>query len=326
MYLNILSNNKNLYKEFSRRKFLFLLTSLPLINGFQLGTASFSNNLKNIIGQKGVVLIANISTGQIIDCTNLNKASEAYTIGSLAKLVTATALLEEKLLSSEDTYFCKGYEIVEGKRFNCWQPSGHGLLKAETAIGQSCNLFFLKASLKIAPEDLIKYYKKYHIDAIELPFEAHNNISHNLPTTGKASDIALGLDQNLLISPLQMLSFACTLARNGVYKPLWIKNPSTTEHKILLTPSTISIVRNGMIHCSTEGTAKLLYQKGFNTAAKTGTAPFSQKNSHGWCIGFTPISKPDLAFCIFVENGTGFSDAVPITAKILQLCKDFNYL
>jgi cell division protein FtsI/penicillin-binding protein 2 len=59
-------------------------------------------------------------------------------------------------------------------------------------------------------------------------------------------------------------------------------------------------------------------------AGKTGTAeygtPDAQGNlpSHGWFTGFAPADDPVVAIAVFVEQGTGTTDASPIGARILR--------
>lgn len=326
MYHDILTNKRNLYKRLSRREFLVLVGLLPFLNSFKFINSNLNDELSKIISKKGTCIIADISTGQIIGCSNFNKAFHAYTIGSLGKLITSTALLEEKVINKDHSYYCKGSEIINGKKKYCWNPNGHGKLSLESALTESCNLYFLNYSKKIASEDILKYYKIYNLNKCEPAKELSIETNFNIPSTGLNTDIALGLNKKLLLSPAQMLSLTCTIARNGIYKPLWVKKPSTQAKKLNISESTIRVVQNGMSGCGTTGTAKLLTTKGFSVAAKTGTAPYIDKKTHGWCIGYTPIKKPKIAFCTFIDEGTGFSDAVPITSEILKLCQKHLYI
>jgi cell division protein FtsI/penicillin-binding protein 2 len=325
MSFTILTNNQILYKKFSRRNFLFLLATLPLLNSFKSKEHSLSKDLKTILYNHGTALVADIKTGKLIGCSNIYKASRAYTIGSLAKLITTTALLEENIITPDHSYYCKGYEIVRGKKVFCWNPNGHGMLNLESAIAQSCNLYFLTAAEKIAPPDILKYYYIYHFDNAVMTSNVEIETRFNLPTSGKIEEITLGTNKNMLITPLQMLNFATTLARQGNYIPLWEGEIQPGSKQLPLKNSTFASLHGGMLGAATSGTTKLLSSKGVSVAAKTGTAPASKNFTHGWCIGYTPADNPALAFCIFIDRGTGFSDAVPLTEKVLEVCKN-HYL
>jgi len=289
---------------------------------------NFNRDLTKITNKKSSILLVDINTGYIIGMSNKNIAYKGYTVGSLAKIITATALLEKGIITSEQTYDCKGYKVINGKKIYCWNSSGHGKNNIESALAKSCNLFFLNYSKKLNYKDLMDYYKIYKLDSRRQISDSIEIPEFNLPINGLNTSVALGTDQKILISPLSMLSLASTMARNGEYKPLWInKNTNNSDSvKLDIKPSTISRIQNGMTLSGKEGTANLFSKKGYNVAAKTGTAPYGKDRKHGWVIGYYPANKPQIAFCVFVMDGTGSLDAVPIAIKGLNLCKKYHYI
>lgn len=287
--------------NFNKPVFILATVFLVFISVCGYCKNDFNRELSAITSKKSVILISNVQTGKLIGVSNPNLSHQKYTIGSLAKIITATALLEENIITTEQTYNCKGYEIINGKKIYCWNPNGHGKNNIETALAQSCNLFFLNYSKKLKSEDILKYYKLYKIDDSEI----------NLPKSGLNTNLALGVDQKLLVSPMGMLSMASTLAG---------------AKKLDISPSTLSRIKNGMILGAKEGTSKLFYKKGYSVAAKTGTAPYGKSGKHGWVIGYYPANNPKIAFCVFIMDGTGFSDAVPVAVRALDLCKKYNYI
>lgn len=317
MYFNILPNNRILHTKLSRRKFLFLLATLPLLNSFKLTNLDLNDKLKQIIHQQGVIALADIKTGELLGCSNLKLAIKPHTIGSLAKIVTTTALLENNLITSNDKYYCKGYEIIDGKKVYCWNPNGHGNLNIESAISESCNLFFTHYSNRISNEDLLKYYNLLKLNTPEL---SEKTVLTNIPKGGSKYEITLGLHPKLTFNTLQILSLACTLARKGVYKPLTRNQANSNNITLPIKESTLSIIQNGMIRSAKEGTGKLLHQNGLSAAIKTGTAPNKDKTHHGWCIGYAPIDDPAIAFCVFIDHGTGYSNALPVANEVLKTC------
>lgn len=320
MYFNILPNNRILYTKLSRRKFLFLLATLPLINSFKLTNLSLNDKLKHIINHKGVITLADINTGHLIGCSNLKLALKPHTIGSLAKIITTTALLENNLITTKDKYYCRGYDIIDGKKVNCWDPNGHGNLNIESAISESCNLFFNHYSNRISSQDILKYYDSLKLTNIELAEQSTLPDIQHLPNAGSKYEIALGLHPNLNFNSLQLLSLACTIARKGIYNPLTLNETSSKEIKLPLKESTLSIIQNGMIRSAKEGTGKLLHQNDLSAAIKTGTAPNKDLTHHGWCIGYTPIDKPSVAFSVFIDHGTGYSNALPVVNEVIKSC------
>ena len=54
-------------------------------------------------------------------------------------------------------------------------------------------------------------------------------------------------------------------------------------------------------------------------AGKTGTAQNPHGESHAWFIGFAPFDKPEVAVCVFVENGGGGGAvAAPLAGEMLK--------
>ncbi|MEW5819981.1 MAG: penicillin-binding transpeptidase domain-containing protein [Cyanobacteriota bacterium] len=289
-----------------------MLLSLPFINSFKNKNLELSIKLKEIIGNKGVIVLSKIKTGEIIGCSDINQAKQKHTIGSLAKLIDSTALLEEGLITTEDTYYCKGHDNFNGQKIYCWNYNGHGLMNIQSALSESCNLFFLNASKRISPVDLLKYYDIYKLNESNQNKNKNNTTSFKKLAHTSKKNITLGLDKNLKLSSIQLIGLVNTIANKGNNLPI--------------SERTMTIVQNGMIASGQTGTANLLYKTGLNVAAKTGTAPSKSDKTHGWCIGFCPIKKPEISFCVFIKEGTGFSNAVPVAGKTLKLCKTLNYL
>ena len=71
--------------------------------------------------------------------------SDTYEPGSTFKIITATAALEEQVVSLTDNFYCPGYKLVEDRKIRCAKVSGHGAETFETGIMNSCKtVFFLK--------------------------------------------------------------------------------------------------------------------------------------------------------------------------------------
>ena len=124
--------------------------------------------------QKGVILVSNVETGEILSMVSnpsysmdiyrgetsenewknlLSDASKPiinrtisglYPPGSSFKLITAFNLIENGLLDPEDNLMCDGSYTPSGssRAFKCWKEDGHGLVNLNKAIAQSCNVYF----------------------------------------------------------------------------------------------------------------------------------------------------------------------------------------
>lgn len=335
MYFMIRDIEKVLKLRISRRGLLSLGLSVPFLNSFSVPNTNLNTKIKSIIGTNGVISLAKIDTGRIIACSNFNKAILPTTIGSVAKIFTALALLNSRLISESSYYNCKGSDIINGKVLKCWNESGHGNVNLEKAISKSCNLFFHKNVQELSINEILKIYKEVQLNIIE-PMEVNKQNNHTyIQWLGQSysknlvDSIALGLLPQMKLSQFQILSAVSCLARENIYIPLHLDDRILTGKKIYIDKQNLSIVKLGMIKSAKEGTSKLLGNYGFEAAAKTGTATnfnINDGKNHGWCVGYVPYNRPKIAFSVMIENGTGYSDAVPVALKTLKLCKDFGYL
>jgi len=154
--------------------------------------------------RKGVVLIANPQTGQILTLVSLpsfdpnlfsrgisekewneisshpgnpleNRAIRGeYPPGSTFKIVVATAALEEKKIFPESTYYCPGYYKVGNRVFKCWKEGGHGKVDLEAALVHSCDVYFYQLGLKVGTEDIIRYARLFGLGkptGVDFPME-----------------------------------------------------------------------------------------------------------------------------------------------------------
>jgi cell division protein FtsI/penicillin-binding protein 2 len=108
-----------------------------------------------------------------------------------------------------------------------------------------------------------------------------------------------------------MACFAASLARGETRTtPSIFHDPLRVPYHegsvpIGLNRNQLMAIREGMIRCVTEGTARSIQIPGFQFAAKTGTAEYyksGQKAHLAWIIGYAPAKNPEVAFAVLVEG------------------------
>ncbi len=140
-------------------------------------------------------------------------------------------------------------------------------------------------------------------------------------------------------TPLQMASVTATVANGGkVYQPRIVKKvmrrsgevvweePPVMRHDLTregLTADQIETVKRGMWRVVNEsgGTAGRAASDITVISGKTGTAQTGILNqpTNAWFIAFAPYDNPELAVCVFVENGhSGGGAASPIAKNIIE--------
>src|SRR4029077_9110712 len=93
----------------------------------------------------------------------LNRAIQAQLApGSVFKIITATAMLEDKVPPESYTAFCPGYATFYGRQFKCWVfgKSSHGVVNFRKAILDSCDIFFYNVGMKLGIDRLAYYATK----------------------------------------------------------------------------------------------------------------------------------------------------------------------
>ncbi len=246
------------------------------------------------------------------------------------KLITATALLEDGLLSANTIFICNGRVKTNGHWVVC--PHPHGRLTVHQAIGFSCNVFFAQAVKGLSRHRLIYYARQFqldrpvqsmgsHADRIELHDKLKEKIRKNnsqdkvlhhwgesftFTTDGLDAQpfhfLALGLSPLIQPNALQLLRVAKHIAQQSIPQ---------------IRPQTWIILQQGMRLAARAGTAQVLDPADrFKLAAKTGTVPHGQ-NFSSWLIGYFPFEQPRYAICAYAPSGTARDSAVPLLRDFL---------
>lgn len=136
--------------------------------------------------------------------------NDTYEPGSTFKIVTATAALEEGVVSENDTFSCPGYRIVEDRRIRCSKVGGHGIENFKQGIMNSCNPVFMDVGARVGAENTYKYYDRlglFDVTGVDVPGEA-NSIMHNLKDVGAVELSTMSFGQSFQITPLQLITAA----------------------------------------------------------------------------------------------------------------------
>jgi penicillin-binding protein 2 len=268
--------------------------------------------------------------------------------GSTFKIVLVIAGLETGLIDPNERVFCPGYFRLGNRSFRCWRLGGHGTVNLLQAIEQSCDVYFYRMGLKVGLEHWSNYAKRFgfgqltDIDLVGerggmVPDQEYLDQRYGRGRWSKGLILNLAIGQGeLLVTPLQMACFAMAIAneghsfrprlRRGTYdsalgKEMEVSEPDSFAIKGI-NPRSYRFAKHGMymVVNSPTGTAKSARVPGVISAGKTGTAQNPHGETHAWYIGFAPCEDPQIAFCIFLENGGGGgANAAPFARKIITL-------
>lgn len=256
----------------------------------------------------------------------LNRAVSAYNAGSVFKLVTAAAALENGI--SEDLAFdCKGYTTVVGRTFKCNNEHGHGMMDMEDALAQSCNNYFIRLAQQMGAKALrttaerlglgrrLELAPGMYSAAGRLPTEQELSAPHAL------ANFSFG-QGDLMVTPLQMCAVIQTIVNDGYAIP-----PSLVERTLdrngqtalnytqksstpVISKRTATLLKKFMVKCVENGTGRPGFPDVGGAGAKTGTAETGWKKdsrsvTQAWYTGFYPAEQPRYAIIVLTEDGHG---------------------
>jgi penicillin-binding protein 2 len=288
----------------------------------------------------------------------LNRAIQtAQPPGSVFKIITAIAALEEKVIDPSEQVFCPGYYSLGNTTFRCWKKGGHGSVSMHDAIVRSCDTYFYTVGQRLGVDRLHKYATLFGLGektGIELdgeksgliPSEAWKKKKLGVPwQKGETCSIAIGQGY-VQTTPLQIATFFCAVA-NGTYLPrprlveqVRCDNDTTTTpivsekiRDLKVSPKTMAFIREalmGVVHDPT-GTATKVKIEGLTIGGKTGTAQVVSRRlasggedspwkyrDHAWFVCMAPVEKPEIIVAVFLEHGGhGGSAAGPIAREIV---------
>ncbi|MBI2899660.1 MAG: hypothetical protein HYY17_05710 [Planctomycetes bacterium] len=250
---------------------------------------------------------------------------EQYPLGSVFKIVTATAGLENRLIAAGTTIECKGKFRPELRHYNChiWNKTpgaSHGPLDLLGAMERSCNIYFYTIGDGMGAEGL-KYW------ALQLGFGERTGLDLPAEVPGRlpardALSFAIGQSE-LQVSPLQV-AVAMSLIANGGNRvtPHVRRGGGLPPRETAVSRETVDILRKALqeVVYGEHGTASKAGLKELRVAGKTGSAQAgADRDSHAWFASYAPYDDPKYVVVVFVKHGGhGGETAAPVAARIYQ--------
>lgn len=288
-------------------------------------------------GRKGAVMMYNYKTGEVLcmvsspsidplnppetlpDGAYINRCiSASFVPGSVFKLVTLTAAIENMPDLYHRSFSCAGSVDVKGVAINC--TGTHGQQSIEQALSNSCNCAFAEIALELGPDIIADYAKKLGITE-SLDFDGIDtragNYSKDESLSAAMAWSGIGQSEDL-VCPYAMMRLAGAYANGGkVVEPSMLGESSKTTQ--LMSSDTAEKVASMMNYTVVYhyGSGRF---PGLNISAKTGTAEVGNgQASHGWFVGFLNDDAHPYAFVCLVENGgSGLGAAGTVMNTVLQ--------
>jgi len=307
----------------------------------------------------GSIIIMNPRTGEILalanrptyDLSNVRNSKEAsrtnravsfmYEPGSVFKIVTAAAALEEGIAKEEDVFYCEnGAYRVANHTLHDHRP--HKNLTFKEVFEKSSNIGVTKIAQKLGPDKIYEYAKKFRF-GLPTGIDLKGEVRGILKPPSKWSKTSIGaipIGHEVTVTPLQLVCAISAIANNGVFmKPFVVKyikdnNDQTIksfEPEVLdqviseETARRVTAILTGVVENGTGRRAKI---DGVAVAGKTGTAQkvVNGTYSHGKFdasfIGFAPADDPKVAVVVVFDephpNHYGGTVSAPVFKKVVE--------
>lgn len=254
-----------------------------------------------------------------------NKAiADTYEPGSVFKLVTASAALEEGITDTDNKgeFCCSGGIEVAGVRIKCWRYyRPHGPESLREALMNSCNPVFIGLGQKMGVAKYYSYLHKFKLlntTKIDLPGEA-NSIFLAENKAGPVELATISFGQRFEITPIQLVTAVSAISNGGMsVKPRVVKQIINSETKEVtdipvkkdervISAETSEKVLSMMESVVAEGTGKNAKVAGYRIGGKTGTSEDgvnTNKYVTSFC-GVAPIDDPQVVVLVTLYNPTG---------------------
>jgi len=242
--------------------------------------------------------------------------------GSVFKIVTACAALEEKAFVENDRLFCEnGAYRIANHILHDHRP--HGNLTFREIFEQSSNIGVTKIAQKLGPEVIYKYAKLFGFGSstgIDLPGEI-NGILKEPKHWSNTSIGAVPIGQEVAVTAIQLACAISVIANGGnLMRPYVIKRIQDRYNEVIkeysprvkrrvISKETALRMRRILQGVVGQGTGRRASSSEFTTAGKTGTAQkiepdgrYSHRKFIASFIGFAPAENPRLAVAVVIDE------------------------
>jgi penicillin-binding protein 2 len=274
--------------------------------------------------------------------------SAALPPGSVFKAVTAAALLDSRRINPDEPFECAGYlNRKDRHRDYIFRHFGvgHGPTTMNSALAQSCNVYFFHTAKILGAEPIISWAERFGFGrptGIDLPSETAGHVPMN---SRSADSLGIAIGQaDLTASPLQVVRAMAAIANGGrlvtphvvrgsgpqaggsSVRPLLRSDPVprlTSDMLVRLREALEQVVS----HPLGSGYKSVRHPK-IAIAGKTGTAEVGgDLPDHAWFAGYAPADDPMVAFVVLLENaGSGGQSAGPVARQTVETLDRLGFL
>ncbi len=265
--------------------------------------------------------------------------SDTYEPGSIFKVITTAAALEDDKIKLEENFNCSGSITVEGTRIRCHKTTGHGSEDFTHAIMNSCNPVFIQLGLRVGVPRFFHYFDQFQMldkTGVDLPGEA-KTIMHRQDKVGPVELATISFGQSFQVTPIQLLTTVSSLVNGGKrivpHVAVAIKDRTTGEEDQVpikdrgrVCSKKTSETMQYLLHMVvSEGTGKNGKVEGYDVGGKTATSQMLPRGSGKYIasfVGFAPADDPQVIALVIIHEPVGIyyggTIAAPVVSNLYQ--------
>ncbi|MHB0913016.1 MAG: peptidoglycan D,D-transpeptidase FtsI family protein [Armatimonadota bacterium] len=298
-----------------------------------------------------ILALANMPTFNPNDMSHSDAAgrrnraiTDLYEPGSTLKTITASAALNEKVVSTTETFVCNGSMKIGRRTIRCsLHPPfmhGHGSSNVAKILRYSCNIGASDLGFRLGAKKLYDYedaFGMYEKPGSGMPGEVRGwHDSWKDWNDVRLANIAFG--QGIAVTPLQVARAYGAVANGGeLMRPFVVKRILGTDGSVekefepevtrrVISVETSRLVSEMLTGVVSDGTGKTASVEGYRIAGKTGSAQKASTTGRGYApgkfiasfVGFLPASDPKIVLLVAVDEPKGSHWGATVAAPVFQ--------
>lgn len=269
--------------------------------------------------------------------------------GSTFKAMTFAAALNEGLIDMhKDTYYDKGYEIVNGQRIKSWKKGGHGLQTYLEVLQNSSNPGFVQISRKLGNEKMYEYVKNFgFLEKTGVDIQGENKgVFFSYDNFHELECATTSFGQGISVTAIQLVSAFSSVINGGyLYTPriakALISNQNETIYEFepqlkrqVISNETSEKMRYALECVVAKGSGRKAYVDGYRIGGKTGTAQIAENGVYkdgSYILSFiagAPMNDPKVVVYFSIKEPKGViqyggTTVGPIIQRIMSEVLDY---
>ena len=311
--------------------------------------------IRDTQAKAGTVIVENPTTGELLAVANwptfnpnatkdinpearMDRAASAlYEPGSVFKIVTLSAAIDQGITSADELIDCQmGSIYIAGHRIRDHKP--YGLLTVSQVLSNSSDVGAIKVGLRLGAPKFYDYIRSFGFGqptGVDLPGESRGML-RRLENWTPVSVGSISMGQEIGVTPLQMITAMTAMANGGlIVRPHVVRalrhgtqvvESQQPEPRRVIRQTTAATMRRMLEGVVLNGTGKKARLDGYTSAGKTGTAQkfdiatghYSAHQLIASFVGFAPINTPAITILVQLDSPLGAHEGGQVAAPTFK--------